>query len=147
MIARLRLDRERSNFLGQFIDTYLHLNAEEEKQFRAAVEKLPKHEKEKSMELMGSWERRGREIGLQEGLQQGELRLVLRLLEHHIGAVSKRAVASIKRLPLEQLENLGVAATDFKQAIDLAEWLRAHTNGTTNGHSTTTKPASKRKAA
>ncbi len=151
MIARLRLDRERSIFLSNFIDTYLQLNAQEEKQFHAEVEKLSEQEKEKSMELMSSWERREREIGLQDGLQQGEqlgeLRLVLRLLEHRIGALSKRALASIKQLPLEQLENLGVAAADFKQASDLTEWLHAHSNGATNGHSSTTKPASKRKTA
>ena len=147
MIARLRLDRERSIFLSNFIDTYLQLNAKEEEQFRAEVENLPEQEKEKSMELMGSWERREREIGLQEGLQQGELRLVLRLLEQRIGAVSKRAITSIKRLPLEQLENLALAQTNFTQVRDLTEWLRAHTNGVTNGHSSTTKPAAKRKAA
>ena len=147
MIVRLRLDRERSHFLSQFVGTYLELNAEEEKQFQAEVEKLPKQERKKTMEFMTSWERKGWEVGLQQGEQQGELRLVLRLLEHRIGALSKRALASIKRLPLEQLENLALAQTDFNQARDLAEWLRAHSNGATNGHSSTTKTASKRKAA
>ena len=142
MIARLRLDRERSVFLSNFIDTYLQLNEQEEKQFRAEVEKLPKPEKEKSMELMGSWERMGWERGLQR-----ECELVLRQLEHRIGNISQRAMATIKRLPVEQVENLGLALLDFKNARDLTQWLRAQANSATNGHSSTTKPASKRKAA
>ncbi len=142
MIARLRLNRERSIFLSNFIDTYLQLNALEEKQFRAAVENLPEQEKEKSMELMGSWERMGWERGLQH-----ECELVMRQLEHRIGTLSQRTTATVKRLPVEQVENLALALLDFKNSRDLTQWLRAQADGKANGHSSTTKPASKRKTA
>ena len=144
MIARLKYDPERTRFLAQFIDTYLRLTAEENQQFKAALQKLPRQEREATMELTTSWMEEGIEIGIQKGLQKGlqqglqqglqsERSLVMRLLTRRIGGLSQRAQASIARLSFEQLENLGEALLDFTEPRDLTQWLREHGTTKTNG--------------
>ena len=137
MIARLKYDPERTKFLAQFVDTYLRLNAEEQEQFKVALQKLPRQEREATMEITTSWMEEGIEIGIQKGLQKGlqqglqqglqrERSLVLRLLARRLGVLSQRAQTSIARLSFEQLENLGEALLDFTHPRDLTRWLREH---------------------
>ena len=128
MIARLKYEPERTKFLGQFVDTYLRLNAEEHKQFVAALQELPQAEHETTMEMMTSWE----ETGWNRGIQR-ERDLVLRQLTRRLGPLSQRTQTSLARLSLEQIENLGVALLDFTQPRDLTEWLRKHATPKTNG--------------
>jgi predicted transposase YdaD len=81
-------------------------------------------EKIQAAESLG--ERRGRQSGLLEGAQQGEVKeaqtLILRLLKRRVGNVSELE-ARIKRLPLAQLEELGESLLDFSQMSDLVAWL------------------------
>ena len=137
MIARLKLDPDKTKQLAKFVDTYLRLNAEEKMQFKAAIQKLPDEEQEATMEYMTSWEEegwhRGLEKGLEKGLQKGlekgldrERELIKRQLIRRIGQLSKRAQASIARLSAEQMEGLGEALLDFTQARDLSQWLSEH---------------------
>jgi hypothetical protein len=121
MIARLRIDPERTKFLTAFVDIYLRLNAVENERLFAAIRKLPPDEQEVTMQLTTSW----KEEGLQEGLQR-ERELVLRLLTRRIGTLSQRAQATIARLSIEQVESLGEALLDFKEPRDLTRWLRQH---------------------
>jgi hypothetical protein len=52
--------------------------------------------------------------------------LILRLLSRRCGAVSIEQQATIRSLPIDQLENLGEALLDFGGMADLADWLRAN---------------------
>jgi len=131
MIARLKLDRERSKLLTTFVDTYLEFSAEDNRILRAEIENLPESEREGTMELTTSWYREG----LQEGLRR-ERELVLRLLIRRVGALSKRAEASIRRLSIEQIESLGEAMLEFTDTRDLAKWLREHSS---NGEKSTAR--------
>jgi predicted transposase YdaD len=76
-------------------------------------------------ELVG--EQRGRQAGLIEGEQQGEVKgqqeLVLRQLTRRLGNVSVELETRVKALPLLQLEELGEALLDFSQIGDLVAWL------------------------
>ena len=114
---------------GQFVDTYLRLNAEEQTKLKAALQKLPRREREATMEITTSWieegivigEKRGEKRGLKQGLKQGlqhEQDLVLRMLTRRIGPLSQRTQTSIARLSFEQLENLGEALLDFTHPRD-----------------------------
>ncbi len=148
MIARLKYEPERTKFLGQFVDTYLRLNAEEQTKLKAALQKLPRREREVTMEITTSWEeegivkgivigeKRGEKRGLKQGLKQGlqhEQDLVLRQLTRRLGPLSQRTQTSIARLSFEQLENLGEALLDFTHPRDLTQWLREHATPKTNG--------------
>ena len=77
------------------------------------------------MELTTSWYREGLQEGLQQALQR-ERELVLRQLARQVGVLSKRAEAGVRRLSIDQLENLGEALLDFTNSRDLARWLREH---------------------
>jgi hypothetical protein len=142
MIARLRYEPEKTKFLAGFVDTYLRLNAEEHKQFVAALKNMPREERKTTMEIMTSWEEMGWNRGIQQGeqigLQKGERAIVLRQLARRVGVLSKRAQTSIARLSIEQVESLSEALLDFTHPRDLTRWLREHaaTNGTTNGKRT-----------
>lgn len=129
MIARLRYDPEKTRFLAGFVDPYLRLNAEEEQQFVAARKKLPRAEREVTMEITTSWEEAGLRRGLQEGLQEGlqrEHEFVRRLLPRRLGALSKPVQTVFERLPIEQVEQLGEALLDFHSPEDLNRWLKTH---------------------
>jgi len=61
--------------------------------------------------------------GREEGRQQGERSLILRLLNRRIGDISPAIQAQITSLPLEQLEALAEALLDFTSLADLEGWL------------------------
>ena len=61
--------------------------------------------------------------GRQEGRQEGEVALALRLLTRRCGPLSESTTARIQSLPLEQLESLAEAVLDFQGADDLDAWL------------------------
>lgn len=129
MIARLKLDPARTKLLSGFVDTYLLLTEKEEKQFQAAIKKLPQREREATMEIMTSWMQQG----LRQGLQH-EREFVLRLLEQRVGTLSLRIRARIEKLSREKLETLGLESRDFTRPADLNRWLREHAATARNGN-------------
>jgi len=64
--------------------------------------------------------------GRQEGRQEGEVTLILRLLQRRCGEVAPAMQEQIRRLPLLQLEALGEALLEFAGAADLEHWLATH---------------------
>ena len=64
--------------------------------------------------------------GRQEGRQEGEAAVTLRLLTRRCGPLSEATTARIQSLPLEQLESLAEALLDFQGADDLAAWLSSN---------------------
>ena len=61
--------------------------------------------------------------GRQEGRQQGELEMALRLLRRRCGELNPQQEARIRSLRLEQLETLAEALLDFEGPSDLEAWL------------------------
>ena len=61
--------------------------------------------------------------GRQEGLQQGEINIVLRCLDKRVGTVPAELAAQVEASSLEQLEALGEALLDFEGMGDLVRWL------------------------
>ena len=60
--------------------------------------------------------------GLQEGRQEGEANLVLRLLTRRLGVLSSEQVSRIQGLSVPLLEELGEALLDFTVMADLEDW-------------------------
>jgi len=63
---------------------------------------------------------------VREGVEQGELAMVLRQLRRRIGAVATELLEQIQALSQAQVEELGEALLDFSSAADLVAWLQAH---------------------
>jgi len=66
--------------------------------------------------------------GRQEGIKEGKLELVVRLLERRVGEIAANIQSRIRRLSIEELENLGEAVLDFTSASDLTDWLQGQNN-------------------
>lgn len=64
--------------------------------------------------------------GVQQGLEQGriqEANLVIRLLQRRFGEITQNLEETIRNLPVERLEDLGLALLDFDTLTDLENWL------------------------
>jgi hypothetical protein len=125
MLTRLQLDPARRELISAFIDSYLRLTMEEEKQFAAELEALHPQEKESVMEIVTSWMERGLEQGRQEGLDH-ERKLVLRQLRKRLGDLNPAVADQINGLSADRLEELFEALLDFNSPRDLGAWLQAH---------------------
>ena len=61
--------------------------------------------------------------GVQQGRQQGEAYLLLRQLQRRFGEIPQNLEETIRKLPVERLEDLGLALLDFNTLTDLDNWL------------------------
>ncbi len=64
-----------------------------------------------------------------EAEEQGERKLVLRLLNRRVGEIPEPLKTQIKALSREQLEALGEALLDFSTLADLQGWLQSQARG------------------
>ena len=130
LLVTLKLDPAKMQLISGFIDIYLNLDESEEKVFQTELGTIELEEREEVMEIVTSWMRtgikQGREEGLLEGIQKGlqrETELVLRQLNRKIGPLTPEIEDQVKRLEIEELENLGETLLDFGQIEDLTNWL------------------------
>jgi len=86
------------------------------------VVKIPTHELRHSRAAQELIEE-GRQEGEARGVARGEVKATLRLLARRCGPLDDVTIARIQALPLERLEELGLALLDFSGAADLAAWL------------------------
>ena len=61
----------------------------------------------------------------EEGKQEGETQLLLRLLSKRFGVMGNRHIQTINQLSLKQLEDLGEALLDFDNVAELDHWLKS----------------------
>ena len=114
--------------LYRFIDWVMRLPEALEQEYLKEVRQF---EEEKRMPYITNAERFGIRQGLEQGLERGLLEgkqqegvsLVLRLLNRRIGSVPSNLESQIRKLSVEQLEDLGEALLDFSSEQDLAGWL------------------------
>ena len=93
-----------------FMENYLALSAKEELAFQQAVDRMGNNkEKQSVMELMTSWERKGR--------QEGRLAIVKRLQ-----VLTGKLSPSLER----DVARLAEALLDFSSTRDLERWLQEH---------------------
>ena len=69
----------------------------------------------------------GHQEGHQEGRQEEAVSLALRVLHKHLGKLDARLEQRVRALSVTHLEELVVAASEFRVGKDLSDWLRATT--------------------
>ncbi|MBN3922331.1 DUF4351 domain-containing protein [Nostoc sp. NMS4] len=69
------------------------------------------------MQIVTSW--------MRQGIQQGELKMILRLLNRRIDEVNPQLQERIQTLSTNELETLGEALLDFTTTADLEAWFEA----------------------
>ena len=122
LLASLKLDPAKSKLIGGFVESYLQLTKAEMTVFEQEKEKLAPVEKEATMELMTSWELKGRA----EGIVQGKEQIVMRLINKRIGNVEPTVPARLDRLSAASLDDLAEALLDISTTADLDQWLTNH---------------------
>jgi predicted transposase YdaD len=71
------------------------------------------------MEIVTSW----MEEGIEQGRQEGELAVIMHLLNRRIDTVEPELLERIRQLSLNQLEDLAEALLDFLDVGDLVAFL------------------------
>lgn len=120
LLATLRLDPARMRMISGFIDTYLRLNAQEQRLLKADLATIEPKEQEVVMQIVTSW----MEEGIEQGKEQATLSLVMRLLPRRVGTLTPELEQRVEQLSLTQLEDLAVALLDFSSVTDLEVWLQ-----------------------
>lgn len=114
--ATLNVNPAKMQLISGFVDTYLRLNAQEEQVFQTQLAQLQPQEEEPIMEIVTSW--------MQQGIERGQMALILRQLPRRIGQGLTSALENqIRQLPLLQLEALAEALLDLSTVEDLQQWL------------------------
>ncbi len=121
LLATLRLDPARMQLISGFVDTYLRLNAQEQRAFEKELQAVMSPEQETVMEIVTSW----MEEGLEKGRQEEARKFVLLLLRSKIGELEPSVQERIAALSTEQLEELGTALLNFNSLADLTAWLES----------------------
>ncbi|AVH62476.1 DUF4351 domain-containing protein [Nostoc sp. 'Peltigera membranacea cyanobiont' N6] len=116
VLATLQLDPARTQLISGFIDTYLRLNAQEEEIFQTEIAQFEPTQQEVVMQIVTSW--------MESGIQQGELKIIQRLLTKRIGVITAELQERLRGLSLTQLEDLAEALLDFSTEADLVAWLQ-----------------------
>ncbi|NEP46682.1 MAG: DUF4351 domain-containing protein [Okeania sp. SIO2H7] len=68
-------------------------------------------------------EAQGEAKGRTEGIQVGQLKLLMLLLSSRFGAIAPEIESRIAQLSAEKLQNLAVAAFNFNSIQDVVAWL------------------------
>ncbi|OPX01792.1 transposase [Geobacillus sp. LEMMY01] len=113
MLVRLELDEARQRLLLGFFETYVKLSEEEEQQLRSEVKAMETKEKEKVLELLISYEQKGRKEGLEEGIQQGMKEGMKQGIKQGMKQGMKRLVCNMARK--------GMTAEEIARLVDLSE--------------------------
>jgi predicted RNA-binding protein with PIN domain len=116
LLATLQLDPARMQLISGFIDSYLRLNAQEQAIFQTEIAQFEPTQQEVVMQIVTSW--------MEEGIQQGELKIIQRQLTRRIGEIKPELQEQVRRLSSTQLEDLAEALLDFSTESDLVAWLQ-----------------------
>ena len=100
-----------SPLISGFVDTYLRLNATEERVFQSELDTMGLKEEEQVMQIVTSW------------MEQATQKLVLRQLNRRVGTLEPSLEERIRELPLDRVEALGEDLLDFSDMSDLVNWL------------------------
>ncbi len=124
LLASLGLNPAQIQLISGFIDTYLELNPEEQREFSEQLATIEPRQEEQVMEIVTSWMREGIQIGRQEGKQEEAVSMIRRMLTRRFGSLTPQLHSQIQSLSVTQLEDLGEALLDFTAVTDLEAWLR-----------------------
>ncbi|NJN11374.1 MAG: DUF4351 domain-containing protein [Richelia sp. RM2_1_2] len=89
---------------------------EDDRELIVRLEPLYQQDRERAIQ-------EGREQGREEGIIDGEKRLIIRLLNRRLGEIDSSLISRINGLSIQQLESLGEALLDFSSVADLEAWL------------------------
>lgn len=117
LLVTLRLDRARMRLISIFVDSYLRLNAQEERMMQEELAELLPVERQGIMEMTTSWEERG--------LARGHAQAVIRILRKRFGQVPTKLSEDVATLTTDRLAELLDASLDFANLAEAEAWVSA----------------------
>jgi hypothetical protein len=119
MLVRMELDPARMTLLAGFFETYLSLNEAEERQLENEVGKIDEKEAEKMMEITTSWQEKGRIEGKKEGILEGQVTILVRLLKKKFENIPVETEDQIRSLPADKLQELAEEIFEMETIEDI----------------------------
>ena len=129
LLATLHLDIRKARLISRFVDSYLNLNAQENREFYQELDRITRDrsKKERVMAYVTSWERQGIRKGIRKGVvkgrREGTKAVVVRQLTLKFGALDTRIKKRISRLSLPRLQRLSDALLTLSSIAQLESWL------------------------
>jgi len=71
------------------------------------------------------WEQKTLDRGEERGELKGEQKVIIRLLNQRVGEIQPPVIEQIRKLSVEQLEELTDVLLTFSTIADLEKWLKA----------------------
>jgi predicted transposase YdaD len=99
LLVTLKLDPAKTRLISKFVDTYLRLNAKEDRVFQAEIDNMGLGQKEEIMAVMTSWEERG----IEKGMAQERRTIALNMLRKNMAL---ETIAEVTGLTIAQLQQL-----------------------------------------
>ena len=65
-------------------------------------------------------------LGIEQGMEQGQIKTIMRLLNRRFAQINPDIQAQISKLSIDKLDDLTEALLDFSNAEDLTAWLQAN---------------------
>ena len=124
MLSRLHLSHSEINLVGAFIDIYLPLSSQENVELSHMIAEMRGIEREGVMEIITSWEKKGRQEGLLEGRQQTSVKWACILIKQKFGQIPESVHEQLKPLTEAQLLSLGENFSSFSSLEELGAWLK-----------------------
>jgi hypothetical protein len=103
--------------LFDIIDTMMTLPEQLQERL---VAKIDRFEEERRMALVSPTV----QLARKEGEIIGEQKVIIRLLNRRLGEIEASIIEQIRKLPVQQLEELAEALLDFSTVADLEQWLQ-----------------------
>lgn len=121
LLVGARLSAAQRRLLSQFVDVYLRLQGAEEQAFQAEVATFATPEREAVMEIVTSWEQKGRA----EGLVEGQRQVLEMVLSQKLGPLPEDILTHLGALASSQLTALTRVLPALTTTDDLRRWLAA----------------------
>jgi hypothetical protein len=106
--------------LYRFIDWVLTLPPELEEAFR---QDITTYQRGKNMPYISTIERMGEARGKIEGKVEGKVEMISFLFAQQVGTISIETIEELKKLPIEQLDQLALDLRGFTNTDDLTNWI------------------------
>lgn len=100
MLLRLQLDPARMQMLTGFFEVYLTLDKQEQQKLMEEIRMTDPKEEAELMELITSWEKKGRE----EGRKQGEIKIAKNMLKKGTDEAFIIEVTGLSKAELEKIK-------------------------------------------
>ncbi|MGL6338462.1 MAG: DUF4351 domain-containing protein [Waterburya sp.] len=119
----MKLDSAKTKMISGFVDSYLKLNEQEERNFQSQINQIESEEKEIIMAITTSW----KEEGIKEGIEQGRklelIESILEILKFKSINLTDALQLKIEDLEISQLKELRKASLEFDSLQELQQWL------------------------